>query len=69
MNTIRIKLNGRDRTLEGKSTIGDLIVELDLAQERVAIEHNGVLVEAEKAAELTLTDGDRLELVRFVGGG
>ena len=62
-------LNGQTREFEQLApgaNLQDLIVELGLKGDRVAIEHNGNIV---PRAEARLTDGDRLEIVHFVGGG
>ena len=46
-----------------------LIEQLDLPRQRIAIEHNLEIVSKTKWAETVLHDGDRLEIVHFVGGG
>jgi sulfur carrier protein len=65
-------LNGQTREFEqlaAGANLQDLIVELGLKGDRVAIEHNGNIVPRVEWAEARLTDGDRLEIVHFVGGG
>lgn len=65
-------LNGQTRAFEQlapDSNLQDLIVELGLKGDRVAIEHNGNIVPRAEWAVARLTDGDRLEIVHFVGGG
>jgi len=65
-------LNGQTREFEqlaAGANLQDLIVELGLKGDRVAIEHNGNIVPRAEWAEARLTDGDRLEIVHFVGGG
>ncbi len=49
--------------------IQDLITDLGLQGDRVAIEHNGNIVPRTEWANTGLQDGDRLEIVHFVGGG
>jgi thiamine biosynthesis protein ThiS len=46
-----------------------LIAELNLKGDRVAIEHNGNIVPRTEWAKAGLAEGDRLEIVHFVGGG
>jgi sulfur carrier protein len=46
-----------------------LIADLGLQGDRVAIEHNGNIVPRGEWANTSLADGDRLEIVHFVGGG
>jgi len=47
----------------------DLVTDLGLQGDRVAIEHNGNIVPRAEWANTGLEDGDRLEIVHFVGGG
>jgi sulfur carrier protein len=65
-------LNGQTREfaqLAPGANLQDLIVELGLKGDRVAIEHNGNIVSRADWADARLADGDRLEIVHFVGGG
>jgi thiamine biosynthesis protein ThiS len=66
---VKIVLNGEERELDAGTTIARLIDDLGLGGKRVAAELNVVVVDSEDWASTVLTDGDRLELVRFVGGG
>lgn len=65
-------LNGHSRsfaTLFPSSTLEQLIAELGLKGDRVAVEHNGEIVPRARWTETPLSDSDRLEVVHFVGGG
>jgi sulfur carrier protein len=65
-------LNGQTREFEQLApgaNLQDLIVELGLKEDRVAIEHNGNIVPRAEWVDARLGDGDRLEIVHFVGGG
>ena len=65
-------LNGQTREFEQLAlgaNLQDLIGELGLKGDRVAIEHNGNIVPRAEWADARLADGDRLEIVHFVGGG
>ena len=65
-------LNGHNRdfaTLSPASTLEQLIAELGLKGDRVAVEHNGEIVPRAQWTETPLSDSDRLEVVQFVGGG
>ena len=66
---IRVRLNGLERELPDGQTLADLLASLDLPPGRVAVEHNGDIVPRTKFPETTLSEGDRLEVVQFVGGG
>ncbi len=64
-----VQLNSESRELRDRSTLDDLVRELSLAPERIAIELNQQVVRRDKWAQTTLADGDRIEIVHFVGGG
>ena len=66
--TKSITLNGAPHR-SAAATIADLVRELDLAPEKVAVERNGEIVPRSTLGEALLGDGDRLEIVHFVGGG
>lgn len=63
-----ITLNGDPRRTTA-TTIAELVRELDLAPEKVAVECNGAIVPRSTLAEAPLAEGDVLEIVHFVGGG
>ena len=62
-------INGESRTFDNISTLADLIDALDLKGDRVAVELNRNIVSRTEWAMTSLKDGDRLEIVHFVGGG
>jgi sulfur carrier protein len=64
-----LTINGEPRDLPGPCTVADLLVRFDLADERVAVERNGRIIERDAFAAEVLADGDVIEIVRFVGGG
>jgi len=63
-----ITVNGETRRSEA-GTIADLVRELGLKPEKVAVEHNGVIAPRSTLEDVPLADGDVLEIVHFVGGG
>jgi len=65
-NTITV--NGGSRTTPAR-TVADLVRELGLEPEKVAVERNGAIVPRSTLAEVMLGEGDTLEIVHFVGGG
>lgn len=67
--TIRITVNGSPRALDGGISVRELVVELGLDPEMVAVERNREIVRRPRYDEVTLEDGDQLEIVEFVGGG
>ncbi len=66
---IEITVNGDPYKIAENSTVIDLVNELTLAHERVAIEFNLSILPRSVWAETNLRAGDRLEIVHFVGGG
>jgi sulfur carrier protein len=66
---LQIQLNGENHELAATSTLEDLVRELSLTPQRVAIELNESVIRREQWAGTILHDGDRVEIVHFVGGG
>jgi thiamine biosynthesis protein ThiS len=66
---IEITVNGDPYKIAENSTVIDLLNELRLAQEKVAIEYNLSVLPRASWAVIELSEGDRLEIVHFVGGG
>jgi thiamine biosynthesis protein ThiS len=64
-----VQLNGESREVRDRATLEDLVSELSLQPARIAIELNKDVVRRGKWAETTLAEGDRIEIVHFVGGG
>lgn len=66
---IQILVNGEPQQVAAKATVAALIAQLELAQERLAIELNLEILPRPRWPETLLRDGDKLEIVHFVGGG
>ena len=66
---MRIEVNGEPRELRAERTIRDLLVSLGLGDTLVAVERNEQIVPRAEHAEAEVRDGDRIEIVHFVGGG
>ena len=66
---IEVLVNGEPTRIGERASLLMLIEQLDLPRQRIAIEHNLEIVSKTKWAETVLHDGDRLEIVHFVGGG
>jgi thiamine biosynthesis protein ThiS len=67
--TIRLLINGEPRSVPAGVSLEELLGLMGLEQDRVAIEYNLSIVHRGQWAATTLREGDRLEIVRFVGGG
>jgi sulfur carrier protein len=68
-DTIEVVVNGESRAVPGGTTVKQLIAMLSLGAVRVAVERNRQVVPRADHDTVVLSDGDRLELVTFVGGG
>ncbi len=66
---LRIVLNGEPRELEGPLTVLALLEALAVPVEGAAVEINRSLVPRAALPSRLLEDGDRVEVVTFVGGG
>ena len=66
---LSIVVNGSSRLCRDPSTIADLIRDLALDGKRIAVERNGEIVPKSAHAVTPLAAGDRIEVVRAVGGG
>ena len=66
---MRLIINGETRTFVEMSDIAALVAALELDPRKVAVERNLEIVPRSTYAQAALNDGDRIEIVHFVGGG
>ncbi len=68
---MRLYINGDERVFDSRPprTLTELVAVLGMKSDRVAVELNRDIVPRERWGETTLNEGDRLEVVHFVGGG
>lgn len=66
---MRVQVNGETREVSENITLGELVRQLSLAPERLAIELNREVVRRGAWPETELREDDRIEIVHFVGGG
>ncbi|RMD86276.1 MAG: sulfur carrier protein ThiS [Candidatus Dadabacteria bacterium] len=66
---MKVRINGEDRELSEGTTLARLVADLGLSGRRLAIELNRSVVPREQWEETELHEGDRVEIVHFVGGG
>lgn len=66
---MRIVLNGDSVVTTEGATVGSLLQQLGISRERVAVELNADIVPKADYEKQLLADGDRIEIVHFVGGG
>lgn len=66
---MQIILNGESREFEAPLSVAALTERLQLNPTQVAVERNCEIVPRSTYAQVTLSDGDRIEIVHFIGGG
>ena len=66
---VQIQVNGETRQVAAATTVADLIADLGLAAQHVAVERNREIVPRAAHGATLLAAGDTLEIVTFVGGG
>jgi thiamine biosynthesis protein ThiS len=66
---LRVFINGESKEISGTPSLAELINQLDLPVTRIAIELNREVVRRSEWNSTMLQDGDRIEIVHFVGGG
>lgn len=64
-----ITINGEKKSLDGPLTVAGLLGVLALETRKIAVERNLEIVPKSKYNETALSDGDKIEIVQFVGGG
>jgi thiamine biosynthesis protein ThiS len=66
---MKLHINGDEKTFDASLTLAALVETLGMKADRVAVELNLDIVPRDRWAATALNDGDRLEIVHFVGGG
>ena len=66
---IKIKLNGKLKTINNKSTLFNIVQKNKIQLAKVAIELNREIVDKKKIKNINLKNNDKIEIVHFIGGG
>ena len=66
---IVVIVNGKERQYEGPANLQDYVESLGVNVNHIAVAHNGNVLRRDEMPSVTLEEGDRLEIVRAVGGG
>ena len=69
LNVAKIQLNGSSYEINNGTNLDELLNKLKIHKNKVAIEVNGEIVEKSKYSNLILNKNDKVEIVRFIGGG
>ena len=66
---MNIQVNGKSLEVIKPLTIVDLIKQLDYQNQRIAIEINEAIIPKSNHAEFMISDNDKIEIIKAVGGG
>lgn len=66
---VEVRINGEERLIPRNRTVAALLEDLGLDPRAVVVEINREIVRREDVGDVVVESGDRLEIVRFVGGG
>ncbi|MEP0708001.1 MAG: sulfur carrier protein ThiS [Parvibaculum sp.] len=66
---MKLTVNGELRDVEGPITVLGLVESFGLKPQKIAVERNLEIVPRSAYGEVALAEGDRIEIVNFVGGG
>lgn len=66
---VRVRINGEERRIPRDRSVAELLERLELDPRAVVVEINREIVRREDVGDVVVEAGDRVEIVRFVGGG
>ena len=69
LNVAKIQLNGDPYEINDGTNLNEQLNKLKIQKNKVAIEVNGEIVEKSKYPNLILSKDDKVEIVKFIGGG
>ena len=69
MKKIKIKVNGKVKTVLNNSKLSDILINLNIPIKKVAIELNQEIIDKKRTSNIKLKKNDKIEIVHFIGGG
>ena len=69
LNVAKIQLNGNSYEINANTNLYELLEDLKIQKNKVAVELNGAIVEKNNYGKVTLNKNDKVEIVHFIGGG
>jgi len=66
---MNLVVNGENLKIDKHSNAQDLITQLGYQDQRIALEINKVIIPKSKHTKFNLNDGDKIEVIKAVGGG
>ena len=68
-NKIKITVNGKQLQIIPNFSMKRLITKLKIPQNKIAIELNKKIIDKKRISKIQLKNGDKIEIVHFIGGG
>ena len=69
INKVKINLNGKNSLISSKMSLKSLLNNNKIPVNKVAIEINKEIINKKKISKIKLKNGDKVEIVHFIGGG
>ena len=69
MKKIKIKVNGKFKTVVNNFKLSELLNNLNIPIKKVAIELNQEIIDKKRSNNIRLKKNDKIEIVHFIGGG
>lgn len=69
MSKIKIMLNGQEKEINSGLSVKDLVEDLELDLEKIAVEMDLEIINLDEFASTNIRDGAQIEIVHFIGGG
>lgn len=66
---MKIIVNGAQKEVVDTYTVQNLLAEMEIIGQRLAVEVNEEIVSKSRHSEYSFTDGDKVEIVHAIGGG
>jgi thiazole synthase len=66
---LRVTINGEERSLNRSVSVDVLLAQLGFEPAKIAVERNREIVPRSKYRDVIVVEGDRVEIVQFIGGG
>jgi len=66
---MKVFINGETKEIENKLSLSNLLKQLSLSSERIAVELNRAVIRKKDWEAIEIKDADKIEIVHFVGGG
>ncbi len=69
VRAMQIRVNGESHSVGAGGTVADLLRQLEVGPDRVAVEINLEILDRQEFDRRALCEGDHIEIINFVGGG